>query len=188
MANQYNFIFRQLIQNDHDFVGMVAYTLYKKQKIEWIEQFQADNGGREPEEAELAQFYRISNMPSQLKAYREQAIDLLDQFLDYALSDKVEEIRLSIQQDALVQAQTTHHAKVMSVVDKPLHKVVWENLLIGGISSLMTLAATGLIWVAAKGPENLIRDAIQNVMHPPSAEASATAAQPQPAPQNQAAR
>lgn len=177
MANHYNFIFNQLVQDDSDFVGMVAYTLYKRQKIEWIEKFQSDNGGREPDESDLDQFHRISTMPSQLNVYREQAIDLLDEFLEFALGDKVEQIRQNIQQDALMQAQEKHHARIVLAVDKPLSKVVWENVIAGALASMLTLAAAGLFWLASKGPETLMREAIQNVMASPPHEASASTAQ-----------
>ncbi|NHR08370.1 hypothetical protein HA052_24570 [Chromobacterium haemolyticum] len=189
MASQYNHIFRQLVPPDSsDFVGMVAYALYKKQKIEWVEHFQKENDGREPTPEELKQFHCVSNMASQVAAYREQAIALLDEFLDYALSDKVEQLRQNMQQDALVQAvlasegkvlqgQQNHQSDVLQAIKKPFYKVVWENVAAGIVASLVTLAGTGLIWLAAKGPEKLMREAIQNMTQTQAADASAPLAQ-----------
>ncbi|MBM2883143.1 hypothetical protein JFK97_01955 [Chromobacterium phragmitis] len=180
MSSQFNEIFRQLVPpNSSDFVGMVAYALYKKQKIEWIERFASEHEGRTPTQEDLQHFHRVSTMPSQIQAYREQAVNLLDEFLDYALSDKVEQIRQDMQQDALVKAfanteeklldkQETHHQSVMIAITKPWYKAVWENLLAGGIASLVTIAAAGLIWAAAQGPEKLFRETLTKLLQPTS--------------------
>ncbi len=151
MPNGYSFIFSSIVQNDNDFVGMVAYTLYKRQKIEWIAQFIKDHNNTHPTDAEVEDgFAKFSNMPSQINAYREQAVDLLDAFLDEALYEQVIDARLKAKDDAVVRA-----------VKKSFWASIGENLVAGLLSSLITLGAAGLIWVAAKGPENLLREAIQ---------------------------
>lgn len=153
MAEGYNYIFDQLVQEEGDFVGMVAYTIYKRQKVEWLKNFEKDNG-RQATDAEVeASFSKFSNLPSQLAAYREQALDLIDNFLDFALAEKVEEAREEIRNDAIVAAVT-----------RPFSSLVVENLVAGLAASLITLGAAGLFWVAAKGPENLVREALQNLM------------------------
>lgn len=188
MTTPYNHIFTRLVQDDPDFVGMVAYALYKKQKIEWIRQFASQNGGREPSEQELGPFHDLSNMQSMIDSYRNQAVDLLDMFLDFALADKVEQIRqelmkeasLQLQQahqqaveqtctnlsNALQQSQDKHQTAVFSKIDKPWYTSIFENVLVGLVTSLITLAAAVLVWAAAQGPDKLIQDALQKYTQP----------------------
>jgi hypothetical protein len=153
VPNGYSFIFKDIVEDDDDFVGMVAYTLYKRQKIEWIEKFQADHGRRPTDDEIENGFARFSVMPSQLQSYREQAVQILDMFLDQALYAKVEEARESIRDDAIVKA-----------VGKSFTQGVLENLVAGLAAALFTLGASGLVWVALQGPENLIRQALEKVV------------------------
>lgn len=190
MATPYNHIFTKLVQDDPDFVGMVAYALYKKQKIEWIQQFSSQNGGREPNEHELEPFHNMSNMQSMIDSYRNQAVDLLDEFLDFALADKVEQIRQALIQEAFIQGQQTHHKgieqichslcdtlktaqdahqqAVFSKVNKPWYVSIFENVVVGLVTSLITLAGAGLIWVATQGPEKLLQDVLQKYTQQPA--------------------
>ena len=46
---KYNFIFNQIVENEDDFVGCMAYVLYKRNKIEYIESYKKEHGGKEPE-------------------------------------------------------------------------------------------------------------------------------------------
>ena len=37
MQRNYNFIYSKLVEKDSDLIGHIAYSLYKKSKIEYIE-------------------------------------------------------------------------------------------------------------------------------------------------------
>lgn len=157
MADGYSFIFKKIVEDDDDFIGMVAYTLYKRQKVEWIEKFQVDHQRRPTDDEIESGFARFSNLPSQLENYREQAVQTLDMFLDQALYAKVEEAKEAIRNDAIVKA-----------VGKSFTQGVLENIVAGLAAALITLGASGLVWVALQGPENLIRQAIEQVALKPA--------------------
>lgn len=36
-SGDYNFIYTRLVENENDVIGVVAYSVYKRQKIEYIE-------------------------------------------------------------------------------------------------------------------------------------------------------
>ena len=151
MPDGYNFIFDKLVESDRDFVGMVAYTIYKRQKIEWLRQFEMENQRRATDEEVEAQFANFTNLPSQIAAYKEQAIGEIDDFLDFALQEKVSEARQVIRDDAIVTA-----------VRRSFVRAVFENALGGVVASLLTFGAIGIFWVASQGPERLVREAIKN--------------------------
>ena len=52
MAREYNFIYTELVKGKDDILGHIAYSLYKAEKIEFIESFKKGNN-REPNENEL---------------------------------------------------------------------------------------------------------------------------------------
>ena len=57
MARRYNFIYKQLVEKESDILGNIAYSLYKADKIKFIEDFKAKNGGKEPTEADFQPFH-----------------------------------------------------------------------------------------------------------------------------------
>lgn len=46
MAKHYNFIYEELVRYDGDMVGRIAYSIYKREKIAFIEQYKKANGGK----------------------------------------------------------------------------------------------------------------------------------------------
>lgn len=81
MANgKYNFIYEKLVSADDDVVGLIAYGIYKKHKIEYITKIK-DEQGREPSDGEFNSFISASTTESQLKNYRSQAETMLSEMV-----------------------------------------------------------------------------------------------------------
>lgn len=82
----YNQIYTKLVENDTDFIGLLAYSIYKRHKLDFCAQFLKKND-RHPNDTELQVYYDAQNMPGQLELYRKDAED--------RLSDMVTEIAAS---------------------------------------------------------------------------------------------
>jgi len=87
----YNHIYSVLVENDQDTLGIIAYSLYKRQKIEFIQSFKAKHA-REPKDMDLAPFHDVSNSPTQLESYRNQASQLVQGFLDASIATQAAEL------------------------------------------------------------------------------------------------
>lgn len=75
-----NFIYSKLVHDDADIIGMVAYSIYKKHKIEFIESVKSLYG-REPNEEEWEAFWVSSNTDSQLSKYVSHADSIIASFV-----------------------------------------------------------------------------------------------------------
>ncbi|WP_206211601.1 hypothetical protein, partial [Vibrio sp. V22_P2S10T140] len=63
-------IFEQIIEDDNDFVGMVAYSIYKQEKIKWIK-MQHEKSGTYPSAEEIDKyFHNFASTDDVLKRYR----------------------------------------------------------------------------------------------------------------------
>ena len=92
MANgNYNHIYTELVQDENDILGVLAYSLYKRQKIEYIRALKQKTGN-EPMDVELVPFHDFSNSPSQLESYRNQASQLANNFLEISLQTQAEQV------------------------------------------------------------------------------------------------
>ena len=65
-------VFASLVSGDGDIVGLVAYSIYKQHKLDWLRAFQAAQG-RAPNEAELASYIVGEGTPRRLMTYRHLA-------------------------------------------------------------------------------------------------------------------
>ncbi|WP_163444538.1 hypothetical protein [Flavobacterium columnare] len=43
---KFSFIYSEIIEDENDMIGHIAYSLYKSNKISYIEQFKADNNNQ----------------------------------------------------------------------------------------------------------------------------------------------
>lgn len=96
----YNQTYSLLIQSQDDFVGMVAYALYKKQKSAFCQAILAKNGVP-PTKAELKTFHENTILPVTIQGYREQANNLVNVFLDSSLAQQIVLIEEDVKLGAL---------------------------------------------------------------------------------------
>lgn len=135
MAREYNYIYKQLVEDKNDIVGHVAYSLYKNDKIQYINQFKEENG-REPKEGELKPFHDASCLEGSIERYKESAITLIGSFLDETLADTTRQIEDNYE---------THLRNII----KPLKTKWWEAILqsvIGAFVFSLILAAFVFIY------------------------------------------
>lgn len=86
----YNYIYKELVADESDILGKLAYSSYKRQKIEYIQAFIAKHG--EDPDSDLTAFHDISNNASQLDVYRNQAAQLAVSFLETSFANEAKEL------------------------------------------------------------------------------------------------
>ena len=67
-----NEIFARLVEGDTDIAGLVAYSIYKQNKLDWLAAFETAKA-RAPDEAELASYIIGESTPRRLATYRQLA-------------------------------------------------------------------------------------------------------------------
>ncbi|MCM1491081.1 MAG: hypothetical protein NC095_09695 [Muribaculum sp.] len=85
-----NFIYSKLVRDDDDIIGMVAYGIYKKHKIEFIESVKKEHN-REPNLEEWHAFSISTNTDSQLDKYVSQADATLASFVMTTAGEQIKD-------------------------------------------------------------------------------------------------
>ena len=67
-----NLVFPNLVREDGDIVGLVAYSIYKQNKLDWLQAFERVKG-RAPEPAEQSAYIIGESTPRRLATYRHLA-------------------------------------------------------------------------------------------------------------------
>lgn len=128
--------FTKLVTDDKDFVGMVAYTIYKHEKLDWIAKFKAQNSNREPNEDELRQFNLTTDSDLRIQQYRQMAENSVNNLVRETISNELTQYQVAVRDDAIVKA-----------AKKGFWQGVGENVVAGIIgASIVTLFQLG-IWL-----------------------------------------
>ena len=65
-------VFQRLVGDDNDIAGLVAYSIYKQNKLDWLRAFEVANG-RAPDTAEISAYIIGEGTPRRLATYRHLA-------------------------------------------------------------------------------------------------------------------
>lgn len=88
MAKEYNHVFEKLVSAPDDIVGMIAYCLYKQQKIETLNEMR-ESKGADLSEDEIKAFIAFSSTESQLDKYRLQGESILSEMISTIENDEL---------------------------------------------------------------------------------------------------
>lgn len=156
LNGKYNFIYKTLVKDEDDIIGIIAYAFYKRQKIEFIENFITQNG-KDPNDNDLKTFHQISNSQSQLESYRASAINLAKEFLEASLAEKANELEEYYEKKANDEIKST----------KPKF---WFGVSQGVVASFIFVLLTGGIvffsWSSKLGIKNVIEEVFHVKMTP----------------------
>lgn len=106
---KYSWVFQELTKNDQgqfNLESIVAYTIYKKHKIDFINQIKTQYQ-RDPEDQEWQIFHTQCELPSSLQGYRNQATIVVSQLLNVALGTEIEALEEQALLESIVNTKLT---------------------------------------------------------------------------------
>lgn len=159
MARNYNFIYRKLVKDKDDLVGLVAYALYKNHKIEFIEDYRAKHNGEDPTDTDFEAFAFSSCAQSSLLAYKDEAEFLLQKLTLTAASEEISEFEKEMLR--------TYRAEIESAIKQNTPKWWWSVIysVIGAlIFSLFVALGSYLGQTSEKSNVELIKSTINAVL------------------------
>ena len=130
---QYNFIFSKLVEKDDDMLGLLAYGLYKQQKIEYIAQFKKEHG-RGPTHEELATFHDLTSSQTQIENYKQLAEIRFNSILNKVMEDNLEAFRKAAHQgqsDAIAELKPSNRERILSGIVGNFSFIIFCALLFG---------------------------------------------------------
>ena len=140
-VSSYSLIYQQLVTDPNDAIGAIAYVLYKRDKIAFIEATQAAHG-RVPNADELKVFHTQSCMPTVLEGYRNQAKQLGEAFLSAGLANKMRDFEDEIRESVLNQ----NVSAVLSELKSKKRFVAWAGDMVANLGvNVLTILVIGAL-------------------------------------------
>lgn len=92
MGREYNLIYSRLVEREDDVVGTIAYSIYKTDKIAFIEDYKNNHEGQEPTEEDFRRFHEMICTDGHINRYQMQAMNVLNSFLNETLRETAAQI------------------------------------------------------------------------------------------------
>lgn len=90
-----NYIYTKLVEGDDDIAGHIAYSLYKRQKMEYIQKWEREKGGQITLDA-LEDFHINSGTKATIESYQDKAYNILESYTRCMLEEKTNDIERDI--------------------------------------------------------------------------------------------
>ncbi|WP_337631510.1 hypothetical protein [Prevotella pectinovora] len=139
MARKYNYIFRQLVKDKNDICGHIAYSIYKFDKVSYLDTFKKENG-REPNEEEMNTFHNSCCTPARIEEYKHHAQSILGMFSNEVLRAAANQI-----ENDYIRNQDAHMKHVLESVLTP----TWKQYLHGIAQSVLgAFVLAFILWLS----------------------------------------
>lgn len=169
---RYNFIFPKLVGEKpadpgqpQNILGLLAYGIYKQEKMAYIEEFKRKHDERDPEEHELDEFHTTS--VARIPQYLRDAERQLSEFTDGIIKDNLADFKRAAaegEKEALAELVKTHEAGIARIAAEckteigTLRSPWWKSLgawcgsgIFGNAAFLLIIALLAVIfrsWLA----------------------------------------
>ncbi len=154
MNTKYNFIYAKLVSAEDDVVGLIAYGIYKRHKIEFITKIK-DEQGREPTTEECNSFFAASTTDSQLNNYRSQAETMLSETVGNIAKEE-----LTHYEDEMLR----NYKKEISSCLPSNFRTFSASILAGIISTLLFTLIAGIFYFIGETSDRSTRDKTKTLM------------------------
>jgi hypothetical protein len=144
--------YAHLVEGEDDLVGLVAYSLYKRDKLQYIAKHIGEKG-IPPTHEEVMVLCRVVSLDGQKAAYRTTAVQLLTEMYEGIVEDRVDE-------EVLAHSKEAH----------PFWRSVWEHV-VAGLMAALILGAFGIILYSQKiGVRKIMQQMIDLPFSEPSSQ------------------
>lgn len=159
MSKQYNLIYEKLVKNENDILGIVAYSVYKRQKIDFIKSH--TDSEQEPLPGEkLESFMAISTSDAQLSFYEEAAANILDEYANLSESEKIDELEVGYNEQ-LEQKRKDYERKLRNAKSTNFMYGVWQSITASMLVILVLGVFTFILWSSKQGFVPMIEEISQ---------------------------
>ena len=141
--------FNKLVDNESDFTGMVAYTIYKRDKISWVENQKELNGKYPTREAIDQYFHPHIESPRSISRYKDQAENLLTEFINTTTAVEMDSYREQVRDEAIIQK-----------IHQPLLSRIKDGVITGVITSAVITTFSIMLWLYSEMEEAKNREAL----------------------------
>ncbi len=157
------FVYKKLVKNENDILGIIAFGLYKKQELLWIESFK----NKKPTKNDYLNFYRIISTNQQLMGYKEKATEITEILLKTVYENELQQIKEQSENE-LIDIQNLLDKQYEEDFEREIKRFkpsFWKGVWQSVIGSFFFILLIGVLffftWSLTKGPKDIIENIFQ---------------------------
>lgn len=150
---KYSVIYEKLVANADDLVGLIAYGIYKRHKIEFIDKIKSEER-REPSEEECKTFL-MSVTETQLDFYRSQAETILSETVANIAAETIRE-----KEEDLLR---NYKENIKSFLPSRT-RTFWISVAAGVVSAILVSLTVGISYFLVETSERKTGEIVERVM------------------------
>ncbi|MCR5258952.1 MAG: hypothetical protein K6E40_12445 [Desulfovibrio sp.] len=143
-TSRYSFVYNALVEEENDFVGLVAYSIYKK--ILYVRRFEEKNK-RPPTPEELQEFHAQAH--DRIDQYKDLATTRVANFYDTVYKSQYENIEAEYRKKFIEKVENLRPHWLAGICQSIIGSYLYTSL-IGVIAVLLLYSQLGLGWVVKK--------------------------------------
>lgn len=151
---KYNAIYEKLVTDADDLVGLIAYGIYKRHKIEVINKIKAKKG-HEPSAEECETFFLTSTTETQLDSYRSQAETILSETVANIAFEQVRAEEERMLRDYKENIKSCLPSKT---------RTFWISVAAGVVSAILVSLTVGISYFLVETSERKTGEVVERVM------------------------
>lgn len=159
--SKYNFIYSKLVTDEDDLIGLIAYGIYKKHKIEFITKIKEEQK-HEPTPEECNSFFAASTTESQLSKYRNQAETMLSEMVGNIANEELRRYENDMLRD--YKKEITSCVDAMASKFPSNGKTFGLSVLAGILSSLLFTIMASIFYFVGETSDRSTKDKVKNMM------------------------
>lgn len=148
-------VYTTIVEGDNDLVGLVAYSLYKRDKLAFVVKHHEDRNCA-PSSDEMLAFCRGATLPGPVSNYRTKASSLLSDMYNQLLEEQVTAMQAQYKDDLITELKKAH----------PFWEGVWQHV----VSGVVVAALLGLAAIIYYGQHAGFKQMLSNIFDLPGAE------------------
>ncbi|EOB4245196.1 hypothetical protein ACIL2N_000960 [Vibrio metschnikovii] len=128
--------FGDIVKQDQDFIGHVAYSLYKDKKVKWIKKYKEEKGSF-PTDDEIHDFFTsFHSSESSIKKFREDAERMLNEYFLHSYAAELDAYKEEVKNEAIIRK-----------IHKSFFVSIRESVAASLISAALIAAASTAYWL-----------------------------------------
>lgn len=128
--------FGDIVKQDQDFIGHVAYSLYKDKKVKWIKTYK-EKKGRFPTDEEIHDFFTyFHSSESSIKKFREDAERMLNEYFYHSYAAELDSYKEEVKNEAIIRK-----------IHKSFFASIKESVVASFISAILIAVGSTAYWL-----------------------------------------
>jgi len=142
----FSYAYNEYVDKDDDLRGLLAYALYKRDKVIFLRNYNAKHGGQDPSDTVIHEWSLDHSTPEKVSLYKSKASELIEIYRQQEIKLAEPELRRVIEEEHLAAIR-------VSVAGLTGQRAFWNNVGAGVMGAAVWVVLGALLYIGLGMPQ-----------------------------------